>query len=254
MEQVEKRVVIVTGAGQGVGQGIALAFAAAGSSVVLAGRTFGKLEATKAMIDERGSGCAHCIACDVKSADSIAAMIAESIEHFGKIDVLVNNAQEVPMGSLEQVSDEKFVAGFESGPLATFRLMKLVKPHLAEQGGGVIVNLVSSVMKRWDMAGYGAYAAVKQAIQSLTRAAASEWGSENVRVLNIAPHAESPGLKGWLENNPKEAEVFFRTIPLGRIGTLEGDIGEAVVALCSPAMRYLTGATIPLDGGQANFD
>lgn len=254
MNQGEKRVVIVTGAGQGVGQGIALAFAATGCDVVLTGRTFQKLEATKAMISERGRGRSHSIACDVKSAKAVDAMVNEAIEKFGQIDVLINNAQEVPMGPLEQVTDDKFLAGFESGPLATLRLMKLVKPHLADQGGGVIVNLVSSAMKRWDMTGYGAYAAVKHAIQSLTRAAAAEWGGDNIRVLNIAPHAESPGLKGWIENNPKEAEAFFRTIPLGRIGTLEGDIGEAVVALCSPAMGYLSGATIPLDGGQANFD
>lgn len=253
MDKVEKRVVIVTGAGQGVGQGIALAFAAIGCSVVLAGRTFEKLEATRKMIEDRGAGQCRSIACDVKSAASVEALVNETAEHFGRIDVLVNNAQEVPMGALEQVTDEKFLAGFESGPLATLRLMKLVKPHLVQQGGGVIVNLVSSAVKRWDMTGYGAYAAVKQAIQSLTRAAAAEWGGDNIRALNIAPHAESPGLKGWVKNNPEEAQEFFKTIPLGRIGTLEGDIGEAVVALCSPAMGYLTGATIPLDGGQANF-
>lgn len=251
---LDTRIVLVTGAGQGIGQGIAQSFAARGDKLVLVGRTLEKLEATKALIDEGTTGSAICIACDVKSPESLAQMVGQAVEHFGRIDILVNNAQEVPMGTLVQVSDEKFIAGFESGPLATFRLMKLVKPHMAGRGGGVIVNLVSSAMKRWDMTGYGAYAAIKHAIQSLTRAAAAEWGSDNIRVLNIAPHAESPGLKGWALNNPEEAAAFFRTIPLGRIGTLEGDIGEAVVTLCSPEMGYLTGATIPLDGGQANFD
>jgi NAD(P)-dependent dehydrogenase (short-subunit alcohol dehydrogenase family) len=73
-------------------------------------------------------------------------------------------------------------------------------------------------------------------------------------VLTIAPHAESPGLKWWIENNPEEAQAFFRTIPLGRVGSLEGDIGRALVALAGQYLAYLTGATIPLDGGQANFD
>jgi NAD(P)-dependent dehydrogenase (short-subunit alcohol dehydrogenase family) len=132
--------------------------------------------------------------------------------------------------------------------------MKLARPHLAARGGGTIINLTSSAGIRWDMAGYGAYGAVKQGIRALTRAAASEWGGQNIRVLTIAPHAESPGLKWWIENNPEEAEAFFRTIPLGRIGKLEEDIGRAVVSLCGPDMSYLTGATIPLDGGQANFD
>jgi NAD(P)-dependent dehydrogenase (short-subunit alcohol dehydrogenase family) len=253
-QQLGGQIVLVTGAGQGIGRGIAQSFAARGNKLILVGRTLEKLEATKALIDEGNAGSTLCIACDVKSPESLTQMVAQATAHFGGIDILVNNAQEVPMGTLEQVSDEKFLAGFESGPLATFRLMKLVKPHMVARGGGVIVNLVSSAMKRWDMTGYGAYAAVKHATQSLTRAAAAEWGRDNIRVINIAPHAESPGLKGWAQKNPEEAAAFFRTIPLGRIGTLQGDIGDAVVALCSPEMGYLTGATIPLDGGQANFD
>ena len=92
---------------------------------------------------------------------------------FGTIDILVNNAQEVPLGPLAGVSDETFTAGWESGPLATFRLMKLCHPHL--KGGGSIVNLGTAAAKRWDMANYGCYAAVKEAIRSLTRAAACEW-------------------------------------------------------------------------------
>src|SRR3546814_20722554 len=96
--------------------------------------------------------------------------------------------------------------------------MKLAQPMMAARGGGVILNLVSSVIERWDMTGYGAYAAIKSATRSLTRGAAAEWGKHNIRVLNIAPHAESPGLKRWADHNPDEAAAFFRTIPLGRLG------------------------------------
>lgn len=253
MTDLSGKVALVTGAGQGVGQGIALALAAAGAKVAVTGRTLAKLEATCGLIAERG-GDALAIAGNVKDAASLADMVAQAVTRFGGLDILVNNAQEVPNGKLLDVSDEAFLAGFESGPLASFRLMKLAHPHMVARGGGVIVNLASSAGIRWDMTGYGAYGAVKQATRVLTRAAAAEWGRQGIRVLTIAPHAESPGLKWWIGNNPEEAEAFFRTIPLGRIGKLEEDIGRAVAALCSSDMAYLTGATIPLDGGQANFD
>lgn len=253
VSQLKDKVAVITGAGQGVGQGIALAFAAEGAAVVLAGRTLAKVEAVAQQI-RAGGGKALALECNVKQPESLAALVDRTVAEFGGIDVLVNNAQEVPLGKLADVTDEAFMAGFESGPLATFRLMKLAQPHLAARGGGTIINLASSAGIRWDMTGYGAYAAVKQAIRALTRAAAAEWGREGIRVLTIAPHAESPGLKWWVENNPEEAKAFFKTIPLGRIGMLEEDIGRAVVALCGSDLSYLTGATIPLDGGQANFD
>ncbi|KHS46001.1 MULTISPECIES: SDR family NAD(P)-dependent oxidoreductase [Novosphingobium] len=253
MTDLDRKVVLITGAGQGIGQGVALAMAGAGASVVVTGRTLAKVEATARMVEERG-GQALAVACDVKSAADLAATVERTVATFGGLDILVNNAQEVPLGKLEDVTDEAFLAGFESGPLATHRLMKLARPHLAARGGGTIFNFCSSAGIRWDMTGYGCYAAVKQAIRSLTRAAAAEWGGEGIRVLTIAPHAESPGLKWWIENNPEEAQAFFRTIPLGRVGSLEGDIGRALVALAGQDLAYLTGATIPLDGGQANFD
>jgi len=253
MVDLTGKVALVTGAGQGVGQGIALALAAAGAAVAVTGRTRAKLEQTCALITERGRSALP-IEGNVKDPASLAAMVEQTVGQFGRLDILVNNAQEVPNGPLLEVTDEAFMAGFESGPLASFRLMKLAHPHMAARGGGVIVNLASSAGIRWDMSGYGAYGAIKQATRVLTRAAAAEWGREGIRVLTIAPHAESPGLKWWVANNPEEAEAFFRTIPLGRIGRLEEDIGRAVAALCSDDMGYLTGATIPLDGGQANFD
>lgn len=253
MTDLSGKVALITGAGQGVGQGIALALAASGARVAVTGRTLAKLEATCAMVADRG-GEALAIEGNVKDAASLADMVTQTVARFGGLDILINNAQEVPNGKLLDVSDEAFLAGFESGPLASFRLMKLAHPHMVARGGGVIVNLASSAGIRWDMSGYGAYGAVKQATRVLTRAAAAEWGRQGIRVLTIAPHAESPGLKWWVANNPEEAEAFFRTIPLGRIGQLEEDIGRAVAALCSSGMGYLTGATIPLDGGQANFD
>jgi NAD(P)-dependent dehydrogenase (short-subunit alcohol dehydrogenase family) len=253
MADLSGKVALITGAGQGIGQGVALAMAGAGAAVAVTGRTLSKVEQTAQLVRERG-GTALALPCNVKSASELADAVTKTAAELGGIDILVNNAQEVPLGKLDDVTDEAFLAGFESGPLATMRLMKLVRPHLAARGGGTIFNFCSSAGIRWDMSGYGAYGAVKQAIRALTRAAAAEWGGEALRVLTIAPHAESPGLKWWIDNNPEEAEAFFRTIPLGRVGSLEQDIGRALVALCGSDLSYLTGATIPLDGGQANFD
>ena len=171
MTDLSGKVALITGAGQGVGQGIALALAAAGAKVAVTGRTLAKLEATSALVAERG-GEALAIAGNVKDAASLADMVAQTVERFGGLDILVNNAQEVPNGKLLDVTDEAFLAGFESGPLASFRLMKLAHPHMVARGGGVIVNLASSAGIRWDMTGYGAYGAVKQATRVLTRAAA----------------------------------------------------------------------------------
>jgi NAD(P)-dependent dehydrogenase (short-subunit alcohol dehydrogenase family) len=253
MAELAGKVALITGAGQGVGLGIAMALSSEGVRVVLAGRTLEKVEAAAEQVRARG-GEAVAVACNVRQAADLTAAVDLAASHFGGLDILVNNAQEVPLGKLEDVSDEAFIGGFESGPLATLRLMKLARPHMVARGGGTIFNLASSAGIRWDMAGYGAYGAVKQAIRNLTRAGAAEWGRDGIRVLTLAPHAESPGLKWWLESNPEEAAAFFKTIPLGRIGRLEEDIGRAVVALCGSDLIYLTGATIPLDGGQANFD
>lgn len=243
------KVAIVTGAGQGVGQGIALALAAAGARVALLGRTVRKLEETRRRIQDRG-GEAEAIACDVKAQASLAQAVQAVVERFGAIDILVNNAQEVPNGPLLEVTDEGFEAGWQSGPLAVFRLMKLCHPHL-KQRGGCIVNLASSAGKHWDASGVSCYGAVKEAVRQLSRGAACEWGQDGIRTNIILPLAESPALKQWASERPAKAKAFFDRIPLRRLGDPELDIGRCVVALCSDDCRYVNGQSIGLDGGQA---
>jgi NAD(P)-dependent dehydrogenase (short-subunit alcohol dehydrogenase family) len=245
---LKNKVALITGAGQGVGQGIALAMADRGAYIAVAGRTLSKLEATCALIEERG-GKAIVIACDVKDSVSLANCVEQTVTQLGTINILVNNAQEVPLGALHDVSDELFEAGWQSGPLATMRLMKLCYPHL--KGGGSIVNLASTAAKRWDASGYAAYGAVKEAIRALTKGAASEWGKDNIRSNVVLPIATSPGLDSWIENDPDGANAFLDTIPMKRIGNCEDDIGRFVASLCSDDSAYVNGQSIAIDGGQA---
>lgn len=246
--RLQGKVALVTGAGQGVGQGIALALAAEGAKIAVTGRTLAKLETTVGEIGKRG-GKAIAIECDVKNAASLEACVARTVSELGGLNILVNNAQEVPLGTLAQVSDEAFTAGWESGPLASFRLMKLCHPHL--KGDGNIINFGSSSAKRWDLAGYGAYAAVKEAIRQLTRAAACEFAKDGIRVNAILPLADSPAMAWWTRERPDEAAAFIATVPQGRVGSCEQDIGRFVVSLCSEDSRYITGQSIAVDGGQA---
>ncbi len=248
LQNLKNKTAIVSGAGQGVGRGIALSLAASGASVVLLGRSLEKLNATLAVISEMG-GSGLVISLDVKNSEELAQAVSTAVAEYGGINILVNNAQEVPLGSLLDVDESKIEAGWQSGPMATLRLMKLCYPHL--RGDGVIINLASSAAKRWDMSGYGAYAAVKEATRSLSRAAACEWGAEGIRCNVIMPHAMSPGLACWTESRPEEAAEFIATIPLRRIGECKEDIGDFVAMLCSDACRYVNGQTIGLDGGQA---
>ena len=251
MASLTGKVALVTGAGQGVGQGIAFALAEAGAAVALAGRTQAKVEASAKTITERG-GRALAISCDVFKPEDITRTVQTTVEALGGLDILVNNAYDGAFGPLLSLDDEAFMRGIHSGPLASFRFMRACHPHLKARGGGNIVNLVTSASVRWDSSNYGAYAVAKQGIRALTRAAAHEWGRDNIRVNNIAPLAASPALAAWIKHDP-EAKTFFETVALKRVGDCEADIGRAVVALVGAQMGYVTGATLPLDGGQAYF-
>jgi NAD(P)-dependent dehydrogenase (short-subunit alcohol dehydrogenase family) len=244
---LDSKVALITGAGQGVGQGIALAFAKEGARIAAIGRTESKLLDTVGQIQAFG-GEAVSIVADVNEMADIQRSIDDTVAAFGRIDILVNNAYGIALGPLLSLTDTDFERCMTGSPLSTFRYMKACHAHLKAAGDGAI-----SATRRWDAANYGFYAASKRAVEALSRAAASEWGQDGIRVNTIAPHALSPGLKGWIEANPAEAKAFFKTIPLGRVGDCEHDIGAAALFLVSPAARYVTGVVLPLDGGQAFF-
>lgn len=252
MGVLDGKVAIVTGAGQGIGRGISLALAKEGAAIAVAGRTESKLHTTVAEIEEFG-GRAIPVRCDVSVADDITSAVEQTVDQFGGVDVLVNNANDSKPGRLLDVVDENFERAFASGPLATLRFMRACHPHMVARGGGSVINLVTSAAVRWDASNYGVYGAVKEGIRVLTRAAAAEWGADGIRVNNVAPHAMTPALQWWMDKNPEEAEEFVAGIPLGRVGDPEADIGRAVVFLCTEDSRYLTGATVPLDGGQSRW-
>ena len=252
MGSLNGKVAIVTGAGQGVGEGIAFALAREGASLVVAGRTESKVVRTAKTIQEFG-GKAIAVGCDVCKPADIAKTVERTLSEFGGIDILVNNAQIVHNDTLDNLTDQQFTETFDSGPFATFRFMKAVHPHLVARGGGNIINLASSSAVRWDAKAYGVYAAAKQAIRSLSRAAAHDWAKENIRVNTLAPLAMTPALEGWIAGDPVGSNAFLDTVPMGRIGDPELDIGRAVVFLVGPDARYVTALTLPLDGGQSFF-
>jgi NAD(P)-dependent dehydrogenase (short-subunit alcohol dehydrogenase family) len=248
MGTLDGKVALVTGAGQGVGQGVAFALAGEGASVVVAGRTLGKVELTADEITARG-GRALALGCDVKSEVAVEACVAETVQVFGTVDILVNNAQEVALGPLLSMTRDDFQAGWESGPLASFSFMKACHEHL--KAGGVVVNFATSASLRLDPMGYGVYGAVKDATRILSRVAATEWGGDGIRVICLMPLAASPAYQMWEEHDPDGAAAFRAGIPLHYVGDCEDDIGRAVVMLCGADARYITGSTICVDGGQA---
>ncbi len=251
-KSLDGRVAVITGAGQGVGQGVATALSRAGASVLIIGRRARKLEAAAEALRADGGRVAT-LAVDI-AADGTAEKIVETATaEFGGLDILVNNANVAFPVPLADSDDDFFRTAFEVGPRASLSLMRAARPVMAGRGGGVIINLATSAAVRWDAAGYGVYSAIKEAQRAITRTAAHEWASEGIRALSVAPHAHSPGLDWWIENNPEAAEEFVAAIPAGRIGDPVEDIGVPVAWLCSDEARYLTGATIPLDGGQSRW-
>jgi len=163
------------------------------------------------------------------------------------IDTLVNLAQRILVDiDIMKLTDEDMRVSFESGPMASLRMMQLCYPHIRARGGGAIVNFASEAGTA-GIPGQAAYAAAKEAIRGITKVAALEWGRDNIRVNAVCPVA-------W--PTPEPDHPLFREViansPMGRIGDPETDIGAVVVFLAGPG-RYITGRTLHVDGGHGTF-
>jgi NAD(P)-dependent dehydrogenase (short-subunit alcohol dehydrogenase family) len=243
MHSVDGRVIIVTGSGQGVGRGLANHLAKAGATVVVAEWKPDKMERTTEELRALG-GQALGVVVDINEKDQIDAMVAQTVDAFGKVDGIVNNAQTFRANApMESVDSDDLDVFYRSGVLGTLWAMQAVYPHMKQAGWGRIVNFASS-MGRVGGQGFGAYNASKEAIRALTRTAAREWGKDGIVVNAIAPAAAPPRAVG-----SEHYEEFMRTCPMGRNGEPETDIGPVAHFLCTDACRFLTGHTFMVDGG-----
>jgi len=246
MHTVADRVVIVTGSGRGVGKGIARHLGRGGAKVVVA--EWKPALAAEASAELTELGVEHLtVECDVSERASIDALVAATVERFGRVDAIVNNAQSFrPMAPLAEVDEDDVEVFHRSGVLGTLWAMQAVYPHMRAQGWGRIVNFASS-MGITGGAGFGAYNASKEAIRALTRTAAREWGADGITVNAVAPAAATH--KGEAATRSEGYRRFVEQCPMGRQGDPEFDIGPIVWFLCSDACRYLTGHTFMADGG-----
>jgi len=248
---VDGRVVIITGAGQGIGRGMALHLGKHGARIVVAEW---KAHRVERVVDElTGFGVdALGVECNILQRPSIEAAVATTIDHHGRVDALINNAHTfTPRASIADTTDDDIELNHGTVK-GTLWAMQAVRPHMQAQGWGRIVNFASAAGIT-GMAGYAAYNASKEAIRALTRTAAREWGRDGIVVNAIAPGAASKrGLESAARNEEAYRE-FARTHPIGRQGDPEDDIGPVALFLCSDGCRYLTGQTFMVDGGAFLF-
>ena len=248
-ERLSDRVAIVTGAGMGIGRGIARRLAREGATVVVADlrEDLGDRVA-RDLAGELGAR-ARFVATDVSQKESIQALVDLTVSEFGRVDILVNNAQTfTELVPLEEKTDAMMAASLDSGAWGTFWSMKAVFPHMRDQHYGRIVNFCSlnMVTGAWYSVDYNA---AKGAIQALTRSAAREWGPYGITVNAIAPAAASEGYLAFKKNSPDAAAAAEKTIPLQRMGDPEEDLGGVALFLTSADGQYVTGHTIFADGG-----
>ena len=261
MGHLKGKTVIITGGGRAVlsdgscgsiGYGIATAFAKEGANLVITGRNVKKLMEAKEEL-ERLYGIQVLpvqadIAAGADNEATVQRVVEQTVEAFGDIHVLINNAQASASGvTLANHTTEQFDLAIYSGLYAAFYYMKACYPYLAKTQGSVI-NFASGAGLFGNF-GQSAYAAAKEGIRGMTRVAATEWGKDDINVNVVCPLAWTAQLEKWSQANPEAFKANVHMPPMGHYGDVEKEIGRACVALASPDMKYMSGETITLEGG-----
>lgn len=243
MPDGEPRVVIVTGAGSGIGAATAARFIAAGDHVAMLDRDSDAL-ATQLAKADAGVAMTHCV--EIADSAAVNAAIDAVVARFGGVDVLVNNAGIGGFGHVDRLSDEKWRQVFAVNVDGVFFASRRALPHIIKRRGN-IVN-VASISGTGGDHGFAAYNASKAAVINLTRAMALDHGGEGVRVNAICPGLVETPLSGQLQSTPSVLERYLDAIALGRMARPE-EIADVIFFLASSAASYITGAAIVADGG-----
>lgn len=250
MKTMEGKTVMITGGGKGggIGYGISTAFAKEGANLVITGRNIKKMEDAKEELERLYGGKVLWIQADGGEEAQVKNVVDKTIAEFGKLHVLINNAQNSASGvMLADHTKEDFDRAIYSGLYAVFFYMKHAYPYLKETKGSVI-NFASGA-GLFGKPGQASYAAAKEGIRGLSRVAATEWGPDGINVNVICPLVMTDALAQWKEAYPAVYEQTIKGIPAGRFGDAEKDIGRTCLFLASEAASYISGETITMQGG-----
>lgn len=260
MKRLEGQVAIVTGATQGVGEGIATRLLQEGADVIIASRNSERGQRAVERLRQHGSGALIFKKCDVGVKHEIVDVVLQTIEQFGRLDLLVNNAQTItPWIAADIVEQDPFEIALATGVYASLWASQAAFSQMCKQGGGCIINF-SSISATYGTRYSTIYNVGKDAISSLTRTLANEWGRFNIRVNTIQPAAHSPGHAVMTQSAQElaKADPYFGNeqrklqetawMQAFPVGDATG-VGSAIVGLASDSGRFLTGHTIFADGG-----
>src|SRR5574337_1644954 len=241
------KIAFVTGAGRGLGRAGAFALARAGAHVVLVSRTRSQLDETAAAVEAMGRKALVAVA-DIRSAEQIEAAVKATVEAFGRIDILFNNAGTNVRKPVVEMTDEDWHTIIDTNVKGIFLVARAVARQMIAQKSGRIINM-SSMSAMTPERDKVVYASSKGAVSQFTKGLALELAPHGITVNAIAPgYMMTPLVKGYLEADAERYRRILQRIPLGRVGQPE-EIGGALVFLASDAASFITGATIAIDGG-----
>ena len=249
----EGQTVLVTGAGRGMGQNIALRFAALGANVIATGRHIETLEQTAAQVSAAGGqSLAH--PCDIRDTEQVDALAKAALERFGRIDFLVNNAGGQFPARPSEISDRGWRAVVDLNLNGTWNMLSRVGPLLTAQRSGAVVNIVHVYAFDRGAPAFIHSGAARAGVVSLTRTLANYWARHNVTINALAPGSistEALREKEYAQLGVDDYEsIQLRDVPAHRLGERD-EMAEICAFLCSPAARYITGSVLTADGGQS---
>ncbi len=254
---LQGKLALVTGASEGIGEGVAQALSAEGTSVAVCARTASKLEANTARIRQETSGNVFAIPADMRTLEGCEGFVSRAVEVLGGIDILVNNAGASAFGAFVDLPDEAFTDAINGKLLGYIRCSRAAVPHMQRRGGGTILNITGATQQAVPL--YIPGSACNAAVRMFSKELSMELGPMNIRVNSLGPgriqtaRADRLHAANAPEQGMSEAEILkglVETIPSNRLGTV-ADVADAVCFLVSERASYVNGSALVIDGSKS---